>query len=206
MLASHVPRYGSVDLIDFDALESRLVCRPQSATSRAWATLEEAERRLDYFDWLVHVVREPARMRRFAGDLITAYLLTFEATLQIVKHESFPTTGFDRWLSQQSSYDIVCRGLRTLRNLEAHIRSAGATHSSQLQEYSRFAGGIDGGCTVPWLLPPISPSEYGELLPAGRKLLASELAQWNQEAEQRSAAHLMRHGVERLIELVIAAS
>jgi hypothetical protein len=203
-LASHIPRYNAVELIDFDALEPEIVRRPPGARLRAWAKLEEAERRVDAFDWVTHVVREPRRLTRFIGDFVSAYLLTFEATLQIAQEQAVPER-FQGWLDCQPDYDVLCRGLRTLRNLEAHIRAGALTAARQRSAHSRFAGGTDPAQTVAWLLPPISVADLQSLKKSGRKISESELGTWNALVESEVASELMREGVRRLLTIVSQA-
>jgi hypothetical protein len=147
-LPGNVARYGSVDLLDLDQMPYEIARRPKGATLAAWEKLEETERRWTMFDWATFVVPDANRNTMLLKDFSTAFLLSFEATLQILLDEcSFP--DFDGWLRSQPLYDIECRGLRTLRHLEAHIRPGNLSVQRDATVYSRFAHSATGG-TIPW--------------------------------------------------------
>lgn len=55
---------------------------------------------------------------------------------------------------------------------------------------------------VAWRLPEITQAEYDSLEPHGRKLQASQLADWNRHAETDFAANVMRSGLISLISIV----
>ena len=200
-LPSNVAHFqGLTDIPDFDLLEPRFVFPPSKPRLRAWKRLQEVERRIDHFEWLLHIARKPYPLPRTVGDFATSYLLSFESCVQLLKKEFMG--GFDQWLATQTSYDLVCRGIQTLRNLEAHIRVGGLSNAYFEHGNSRFAAGGDSGQTVAWHFSPISGEEYEELLPRGRKLLASELPDWNQLTEAHLVEELMRRGVTSLANIV----
>ncbi|MEZ4424824.1 MAG: hypothetical protein R3E98_15540 [Gemmatimonadota bacterium] len=201
-LPSNVPRYDSVDLIDFDHLEARfVVSATPPVAAAAWTKLAETERRLDHFDWALHVVREPRRLERFIRDLATAFLMSFEATLQILTTERLHG-GLDRWIEGRAEYDVVCRGLRTLRNLEAHVQPVELTASS-LTDSSRFVAGIESGRRTFWLFPTLTPTDLDRLMPHGRKLRAEECDAWNATVASHSARDLMTRGLRSLVSIVL---
>lgn len=191
-----------MDLPEFDQLELHHSNPPEGAILLAWAKLRATERGLLAFDWLVHVVRKPGHCTSLIDYLASAFLLSFEATLQVLKEEreqSFPN-GFDAWLASQQQYTFLCRGLRTLRHLEAHVRPGQlATHHGRTA-HSRFASGTDPGNTVAWQLPPISELEFQRL--KHPKLRIQELPRWNALVADSFAADMMREGLTSLASLV----
>lgn len=113
--------YDSVPLPQFDVLARQLVHRPATTSvTKAWGKLDQLERRLDAFDWACMVVRDPRRCDTFVSDLAFAFILGFESTWQVLSREAGKR---EAWLDDQAAYDMPCRGLRTLRNLEAHIQA-----------------------------------------------------------------------------------
>lgn len=200
-LPSYIPRCDTVELIDLDNLEYMVARRPANATLRAWSKLEETERRWTMFDWGCFVLLRPNRCTRLLADFASAYLLSFEATLQILKDEKFPTGSFEIWLNSQPAYGMECRGLRTLRQLEAHIR-AGAISPSRVTAYSRFAGTSSGGSAA-WYWPPITQAELASL--RDPKLAPQDLSDWNKLSEEILVLGLMREGVVALTKLLNSA-
>jgi len=202
-LPSNVPRYGGVDLIDIDVLDPLIVRRPASARLRAWAKLQETERRWIMFEWLAHSVRVSNRCRLLFDDFASAFLLSLEATLQVLKAQHTSPPPFEAWLKSQLPYDLTLRGLRTHRNLEAHVRPGVLGYDYGRTTTSLFFGAADSGKTTAWLLPQISVAEFSELTNA--KLGPGELSAWNQVVEEIPAAELMRRGIRGLQELLIIA-
>ena len=200
-LPSHVARYDSVELLDIDQLPYLIAVRPANASLRAWSKLEETERRWTMFDWGTFVVTHPNRCERMFRDFGSAYLMSFEATIQVLLQERFPDERQRRepWLRQQPAYDFLCRGLRTLRHLEAHVRSGHVIARRDARVYSRFAGASTGG-TVPRHWERVDRGDFA-LLQTPR-IDASELPQWNDLCDERPVLALMRDGLLQLHELV----
>lgn len=197
-LPSNVGVYNSVPLPAFDFLERRYIRPDHHCTLAAWSKARETERRLDAFEWLAHVAREPRGIESFVCDLSTAYLLSFESALQLLKDERFPKKGeFDKWLRPRPENDILFRGLRTLRQLEAHIR-AGAMTQRQVGGHSRFTGS-EGGSNIGWRWAPVTVAEFNAL--DIKRLDSTELVTWNLALEDQLAMELMRGGLERLVRL-----
>lgn len=201
-LPSNVARYDSVDLPEFDLLDLQIVVRPPEAKLTAWTRLEATERGLLAFDWLLHVVRKPGHCTTLVDYLAAAFLLSYESTIQSVKEERF-TQGFDAWLQNQAGYTLLCRGLRTLRHLEAHVRPSHLPSQFYRHGYSRFASGADPGQTVAWQLPPISADEFAQLKTP--KLSGGELGNWNSLVDGELAVDLMRRGLADLYQIIAAA-
>jgi hypothetical protein len=200
VMPGNVPNF-SVYLVDFDHLESVFAIRPPGTTLRAWDKLEELERRLNAFDWATMVVRQPRQCTTLISDLAFAFVLGFEATVQVLKHER-AKPGFDAWLTTRPEYDIQCRGIQTLRNLEAHVRS-GQMHAGVGQGvYTRFMSSMTPQPGAAWRFPPISPAEYNSLKPHGRKLALSEVDDWNRLVDSEFAANIMRTALMSLVAIV----
>jgi hypothetical protein len=192
-LPSNVPRYDSVDLIDLDNVEYLIVERPPGPTLRAWDKLEETERRWTMFEWATFVITQPNRCQRLIDDFAGAYLLSLEVTLQVLQDERNFTPNLDSWLKRQPAYDLTCRGLRTLRHLEAHVRAARLQSQRDSRSYSRFAGAGGSGGTTAWEWPPLTPGDLQAL--NSPKLSGQELPAWNSQAASLLVPGLMRHGL-----------
>jgi hypothetical protein len=193
-LPSSVPRYDEVPLPMFDQLERRYILPDLSRRLSSWSKAAEVERRLDHFEWLVHVARRPDGIQSLVLDLASAYLLSFESALQVLQAERF-STGFEKWLSSLPANDLTFRGLRTLRHLEAHVR-AGALTQRQLGGHSRFTGG-EGGSNIGWRWAPISIAEFRALRTP--RISEAELPDWNRQLEEYLVMDLMRAGVQSLV-------
>ena len=204
-LPSNVARYDSVDLPEFDQLELYHSLKPAGARGTAWGKLRATEHGLLAFDWVVHAVRKPGHCVTLINYLAGAFLLSFEATLQILYYEHKPhlPNGLDAWLASRKEYSLLVRGLRTLRHLDAHVRSSQLTADYARAAHSRFASGVDPGSTVAWQLPPISTTELSQL--ARPKLAASELPAWDAMVGASFAADLMRQGLVNLSKIVEAS-
>lgn len=196
-LPSNVPTYDSVPLVAFDHLDRRYIRHRQNRTLRAWPKAEETERRIDHFEWLAHVARTANGVQTFVLDLSTGFLLSFESTLQVLQDEKFPK-GFDDWLGNQGSNDLIFRGLRTMRQLEAHIR-AGTLTQRREGGHSRFTGS-EGGSNIGWRWSQVTDQEYRSL--KHKRLSQTELGDWNILLDERLIMDLMREGVTRLIALL----
>lgn len=205
-LPSNVATYESVPLVAFDELEPIYLPMPAGATLKAWAKGHEVGRRLDHFDWLTHVVRTERGCATFISDLATAYLLSFEAAFQVLRHEcranSLKAHDFDSWLAGQPDNDLLCRGLRTMRHVEAHIGPAGIAVPFGRQIHSRFASGTDAGNTPAWHWQPLTSADYASL--ARPRIAPEELSVWNARLVAEPCQTLMRDGVIRLGALLIS--
>ena len=121
-----IPLRGSIGFIMFDDLKEYIVTIPQGAVLRAWPKLRELERRWLYFEWFTHgVAKKPEGFRSLLDDAASAYLMTFEAVIQMMGDQfGQAASQLTAWLEAlpPDVYDLTCRGLRTLRNIEAHVR------------------------------------------------------------------------------------
>lgn len=208
-LPSNVAQLDSVPLIAFDELEPLLVHPPARSAVRAWVKASEVGRRMDQYDWLVHVARPTRGCATFIGDLASAFLLSYESTLQVLKQQWKDTRqrtrlpDFDSWLRSQPAHDLTCRGLRTLRHVQAHVGVAPVRVPHGHPAYSRFAAGVDPGHVPAWGWTPLSEADFGEL--TTRPITASELPEWNARLGETPVTQLMREGIERLVRILHAA-
>lgn len=97
-LPSNVALLDSVPLIAFDELEPLLVHPPERTRVRAWAKASEVGRRMDQFDWLVHVARPVRGCATFIGDLASAFLLSYESTFQVLK---------EQWIVRRAAHPML---------------------------------------------------------------------------------------------------
>lgn len=200
-LPSNVPRYNSVPLVAFDFLERRYLL-PDS-TRRGWPKVAEVERRLDAFEWLVHVARDPQGIGSFVRDFAMAFLLSFESALQVLQADLFDDKSpvFEQWLRAQNDYDLVFRGLRTLRNIDAHIAPGSMSNQGE-GGHSRFVGG-EGGSTLGWRWAQIQEQDFLRL--KGKKITIEDLPAFNRILADRLAMEIMRDALQRLIRIHHAA-
>jgi hypothetical protein len=114
-------------LPDFDHFNYQIARKRAGSCILSWKKLPECERRLALCPWLgIDGDTEDTRSRHWLFDSVAAYLYSFEASIQFLKAEFKRRDGaphFDRWLAQLPEHDVLVRGLRTLRHLEAHIDS-----------------------------------------------------------------------------------
>jgi hypothetical protein len=114
-------------LPDFENMAYILVNPPAHPKLAAWGKLYECERRLEMYKWIERI-NDPAKAQRriILNDSVSAFLLTFEATIQFLKDQCCHISQmqpFDDWLKRQLTYDVIVKGLRTLRHFEAHVES-----------------------------------------------------------------------------------
>ena len=201
---SHIPVYDTIPLVQFDALEPQIVKRPPGTRLCAWTKLEEVERRMDTFDWMAICVRAPRRCDQLLNDFSTAYLSSWEATLQILWEElNGGGKGLDDWLLKTTDYDFLSRGLRTLRHLEMHVRSGNLIAGTGRSPYTRFLTSMRPEHGIAWRWPQISNEEFKHL--RHPKLQIAELDRWNRLVDDEFASNLMHQGVTQLHKIVMRA-
>ena len=182
-----------------EGLNYQLVFPPPNQKLEAWAKLKESERRLIVYRW-AEKLNDPRKADRRVtlNDAVSAFLLTLEATLQFVKDqfESTPNAPhFENWLRQQSQYDILIKGLRTLRHFEAHVeqRPPGRMIIATI-------GGSNNSVSATWHLPQLNAADLGRLRTP--PLTNAELPAWNQLAANTKVDSTFERGVVRLGEIL----
>ena len=197
-------------LPDFQSFKYQVALRPASSLLRAWDKLAECERRLEMYRF-VEANNDPgkAQYRILLNDALSAFLLSLEATLQFVKDQcrrSKPALQFDKWLRQQSRYDVTLKGLRTLRHFEAHVlptppRSAiVATIGGSLPD-----GTLATGVSRTWHLPQLQPTDLDQLKKWGRPLAPADLNDWNTMAAKLDVKTILADGLTKLRDILLAA-
>src|SRR5688572_22989290 len=70
---------------DFQNMQYRLATEPSGSRIRAWSKLRECERRLEIYKWVASL-NDPrkAQHRILLNDTVSAFLLSFEATIQFL--------------------------------------------------------------------------------------------------------------------------
>jgi hypothetical protein len=156
----------------------------------AWAKLRECERRVATYVWAEsnNDAANP-QYRVLLNDALSALLMTIEAVLQFLKDEYFSKPmELETWLSSQPEYDVLLRGLRTLRHFEAHVESKPA------------AGHITIVVGEPtkrrWSLQALSASDLVKL----RKppLTVDLLADWNGLVDRSRNVDVFRLALQKL--------
>lgn len=191
-----------VALPDMEDIEYPIARRPTGAHLRAWAKLEEAERRLIVHRWLVQIT-DPAQPQyhTLLDDSETAFLLAFEATLQFV-NDQFRNEGaqpdFGEWLRdlQRGRDTLVFRGIRTLRHLEAHVRAAlpPAIVTVHANGHTQLR------ITREWQLSPLTATHLKRL--DRPQLAPTDLDAWNQLVQATAGDELMGQGLKELAYVV----
>lgn len=156
----------------------------------AWAKLRECERRVATYTWAEsnNDISNP-QYRVLLNDALSALLMTIEAVFQLLKLECFSgTKELEAWLTLQHEYDVLLRGLRTLRHLEAHVES------------KPVAGHITVVVGWPtnrrWSLQSLDAKDLERL----RKppLSVDMLPEWNELVGQRCNVDLFQYALQKL--------
>jgi hypothetical protein len=190
---------------DFENMNYELVNLPAHYKATAWEKLRECERRLVMYRW-VQALNDPAKAQRRVtlNDSVSAFLLTFEATIQFLKDQFDRTDSvpkFKTWLENQPHYDILIRGFRTLRHFEAHVepRRAGrkivAVIGGSLPDATSATS-----VSTSWHLPELQPSDLEKLrTPA---LSSGELPDWNNLVSSNNVDSLFEKAIKQLTSIL----
>jgi hypothetical protein len=184
-------------LPDFSNFTYQIAVQPANNRLRAWGKLQECERRLEMYKW-VEKLNNPSRAqhRILLNDMVSAFLLSFEATVQFTKDQwkpspsKTPFTSFKRWLEGQSDYDIAVRGIRTLRHFEAH---------KELKPPTSMIVAVIGSepeVTRKWQLPELQQTELRKL--DSPQLEQSHLADWNKLVTTSNAGTVLTRALRNL--------
>jgi hypothetical protein len=198
--------YGSAQSIGFDAGFSELPVPDRDPSggdpSDCLGKLAEAERRLAMYEW-VEGLNDPSRAqhRILLDDSVSAFLLSFEATLQFLKTQFEHHQGehkFDDWFRVHPAYDVRFKGLRTLRTFQAHVElKPPPRHVS-----ASFGSGPLPPTTCVWRLPKLTLIDLEKL--RNPYLKATDLVDWNTQVEQCNIAEIFRSGLEKLKQVLEA--
>jgi hypothetical protein len=191
----------AVHLISLDATAYEYAKRPAGATLAAWSRFEETERRWIMFEWATFAIVDQRGHSLLFHDLASAYLLSLEAALQVLRTER-SDPDFAGWLRSHSEYNLAFRGLRTLRHLSAHVRAVAIDVNRRSAVVSRFAHSTTGG-TLGWRWQPLSAEDLQSL--DRPRLTAAELGDWNRLNDEMLVIGLMRSGLATLRTLLRSA-
>lgn len=192
----------------FDTFTYSVAVPPPQPNGIAWDKLAECERRLEMYKWAERLndPRTPQH-RVLLDDCVSAFLLTFEATLQFV-NDQFLKRGnmpsFNTWLAQLPQHDLNIKGLRTLRHFAAHVEIKPMSSLIALVIGGTLSNGTSAtSVSRRWRLPELQPSDLQKLrTPA---LQANDLPAWNALAEQSSVVSILTHGLHQLRDILLEA-
>lgn len=199
---------------DFQAFRYVIAIPPAGSRLIAWDKLRETERRLAMYKW-VEELNDPgkAQHRVLLNDSTSAFLLSFEATIQFFKDQfvqANPSQNFEEWLKLHPRYDLYIKGLRTLRHFEAHVESKPIPRTVEVEIFAM--ANISGATSVPgtskttgctWRLPHIPLSELQKL--RSKPLTASDLGPWENLVTTFDAKTVFHGALLRLREILVAA-
>jgi hypothetical protein len=185
-----------------DAFQYALTARPASAKRRAWAKLQECERRLSVADWAMQGT-DPVtgKNRTLAEDLVTAMFYSVEATIQVLKEEVDGVKGrgaFDQWLSLHPSHSLTLRAVRTIRHFSVHVAPLEPASSLEIPLFPRPS---EPFVRRKWLLPEITPPQLGSL--RNPKITLAELPAWNALRAKEPASALLQRVLRDLYSIVL---
>ena len=193
---------------DFTHFSYAIALPPANAKVSAWAKLKEAERRIAMYQW-TETENDPgaAQHRILLNDAVSAFLLSFESTIQFLKDQWHKAglRDFDQWLKSQPSHDLTVRAIRTLRHFEAHVEPKPIPRNIKVT-IGVVAGPSDNDIQVEsctWHLPRLSSADL-QLLQ--RPVLdAVDIQPWQQLASSTNAAAQFEHALRQLAAILLAA-
>lgn len=190
----------AIRLPGFDLAPYLIAVKPEGARLRGWKKLEETERRLMMLRWVIAVTdNSQPQHHTLIDDCETAFLLAFEATLQLLKQELVDTgrPGFEAMvrsvLSGKGDADIIFRGIRTLRNLEAHVEAELTT----AKIYLNLTGESQHRVTRQWQFRPLTAAIL-KSLHTKHITDPGELDRWNVIVQATSVDEVMETGLREL--------
>lgn len=163
--------------------------------------LRECERRLVYFKW-VESKNEPGqpKHRIILDDALSAFLLSYEATLQYIKYkfnQNRIDPNFDNWIKNQPENDILLKGLRTLRHLEAHVEHKPTPSLVKVKVGSGFVERI-------WRLPLLTKEDIEKL--KYPKINSAECEDWKSLVNSNSVDDLLEKSLHNLKKILLSAN
>lgn len=189
-------------LPDFQNFQYTIGVQPVGSQISAWVKLREAEGRLTMYKWAEqHNAPTNPQHRILLNDSVSAFLLTFEATIQFLK-DQFKQSGasqqFDVWFAQQSENDVYVKGLRTLRHFEAHVEVKPIPRTVHVHISATLGGGKSAteiaGCT--WQLPKLTPADLSKL--QNSPLSITDLRGWDALVANADTKTIFTEGLSRL--------
>ncbi len=168
--------------LDFSSFSYLIARTPTSPKLRAWSKLRECERRLVFYRWVKGLKDVKTRYRTLHDDAVSTFLLSFEVTLQFMKDQfqrEASVPDFDSWVKALAEHDLIVRGVRTLRLLEAHVmeKPTGTVVPVQIAE-DLPSGRSETSVGPPWYTLSVLQKADLDLLDSPR-LKESELPLWN---------------------------
>lgn len=198
-------------LPDFENLPYEIAIEPSDSQVSAWSKLRECERRLKMYKWVEkHNDPSTPQHRVLLDDSLSAYLLTFEATLQFLKNQferkyKSSSTKFSQWLDKQKQqYDVTVQGLRTLRHFEAHVEIIRKPREIILNITNSISGGTsatESSCI--WRLTQLNQADLEKLLSSPLK--CTSLKDWNALVTSTDVASILTDGLWRLRKILESA-
>lgn len=198
-------------LPNFTSYTYAIAVKPAGAHLRAWAKLQECERRIVWLRWLLEGVKEdPVPVyHHILEDAITAGMLTFEAGYEQLRDQWRKENAWGRkkehfekhfrpWVMRHSRYTLAVKGVRTLRHFEAHVelqRSRGGIHYT-------IGPGVDSATALVrrYWLPELTVEKWTDLTaPAVKK---REIAEWQVRFAKRSADDVLAEALTDLVAIV----
>jgi hypothetical protein len=189
---------------DLENFAYQIAISPSGSRVVAWSKLRECERRLVMYKWIESLNDPRAPQNRvLLNDAVSAFLLTFEATIQFLKNQFLTTStspAFHEWSAMQPQYDLQVRGLRTLRHFEAHVESNPAPRLVKITVEVGKPVSLD---SVSWKLPKLQSTDIARLRHS--PLSAGDLIAWNTLVETTQASDVFGYGISRLKEILLTA-
>jgi hypothetical protein len=193
---------------DFENFTYKVAVVPPLTKITAWGKLQECERRLAMYQWAeaLNDPRDP-KYRVLLDDSVSAFLMTFEATLQFLKNQ-FASAGkkqqFEPWLKSQSANSLAVRGLRSLRHLEAHVEARSLLGQINVAISESLQGEAPAGATwYAWRLPALHPIDLKKL--DSPKLQQADLTEWNGKSAVTGVPEVFEQGLTDLSNILNAA-
>jgi hypothetical protein len=196
-----------LDLLpNFENFTYRIAVIPPLMKVTAWGKLQECERRLAMYEW-VETLNDPRdpQNRVLLDDSVSAFLMTFEATLQFLKNQ-FRVCGkanFDKWLVGRSEHDVTVCGLRTLRHSEAHVEPKALLGQINVMIGESLQDNTSMGATSwAWRLPTLSSIDLRKVRSPLKEV---ELSDWNRKVSNWAVGEVFKQGLIGLKKILEAA-
>lgn len=182
-----------------DSFEHPISNVPTGATLKAWAKLQETERRLAVARWAMwRTEPETGQHRVLAEDLVAAYFYSFEAVVQVLADE-LGRGWLAGWLMNHPNNSLVLRGTRTIRTLAVHVEDVRSESGVTIS----VVKGRGGTVSRMWRLPWLTEEAFRSL--DRPKLGEHELDAWKEIRGKHTAGALMEQALRDLRQIVFDA-